>query len=261
MSTTFRIVHFVPDPISGARLPVAALMNEGGRVRLVTATSLPTTGCVGTQSAKNNMHHVLQTLARADQIDRLPLSIGPLAVLDAEPHNVPEGIADSAAWVQTNVLPHREARSPLPRSSERTTDRVELATDFLDENGVGSLVQRHVEAREFLPALRAPVDPISQCVRGPDRVLLLEPIFAPKHAVLREQLREISGRFLAWQSLMRRASVQREFVAYVLPNGGSWEEAEDTLQEDTGARVLDVSSAEQLNRLLQSIRSTAAASV
>lgn len=104
MLTRYRIVHFVPDPFTGARIPIAAVVAYAGTVALALATRLPSADCLGRVSLLATMHMVLHALAAVESLDVLPIAVGPHAVL-GDARYVPEGVANPVAWVTEHVLP------------------------------------------------------------------------------------------------------------------------------------------------------------
>lgn len=102
MTAQYRIVHFVPQPFLGGRIPVAALVRHDGFTRLVAADRQPDANSVGGVAQAATLRVLLRTLEGAS-FDDLPPTAGPHAVLD-EPRGIPDSV-DPFTWVSSFVLP------------------------------------------------------------------------------------------------------------------------------------------------------------
>lgn len=82
MKRHFNIIHFIPDPISGARVPMGALVHEGSSFRIALADHLPGADCLGgTKTARllNFLVDDLQNIQRAAEIYQ---RLGPQVLVD-----------------------------------------------------------------------------------------------------------------------------------------------------------------------------------
>src|ERR1017187_6147506 len=84
MTARYRVVHFVPDPFTGARIPLAAIVAGGGGVSIASAGHVPGAVCLGRPSTYAAMQMVLESLSTVESLDVLPVAVGPHAVLDVE---------------------------------------------------------------------------------------------------------------------------------------------------------------------------------
>jgi hypothetical protein len=110
MRPSYRLLHFAPDPFSGFRLPMAALVRlKSGGFRVAKARDLPINCLPPTQARMLD-----RMVARLDEIrsDTLPMVFGPYVVLD-DPLPVPAGVPDEFAWVDA-LLNAEKASTGLP---------------------------------------------------------------------------------------------------------------------------------------------------
>src|SRR5689334_3210698 len=66
MKAKFRLVHFLPDPFTGSRIAIGALVQVGGRAKFVRAGRLPDAGCVGGRDAWAAMQMAIDSLTAAE---------------------------------------------------------------------------------------------------------------------------------------------------------------------------------------------------
>lgn len=106
MTATYRLIHFVPDPFTGMRFPLGAIVAESGNVRVTKVAKLPSASCLGDHTlalAIQRLHGRLDAIASADA---LPAVFGPYASL-TEPKEVPQGVTDAFSWVEGLINPPR----------------------------------------------------------------------------------------------------------------------------------------------------------
>lgn len=101
MTSRYRIVHFMPNPASGTRFAVAALIEHDNQLSVTTASVIPSAGMLGGRQELLALKMVLERLSRAEDFSRLPVSVGPFVILD-EPRNVPAGV-DTEKWVSRRL--------------------------------------------------------------------------------------------------------------------------------------------------------------
>lgn len=105
----YRMVLFVPDPFSGARFPIAALVQDAGKVSVVHAPHIPCATCLGGENAAAVVQIILSDLVGVTTIDELPESIGPHAML-GDRRGIPNHVVvygestkiegDAAKWLE-----------------------------------------------------------------------------------------------------------------------------------------------------------------
>lgn len=94
-----RLVFYVLDPFTNDRRPVAALVSDAGRVRLIRA---PAVGLPA--RAQATADRALCDIEAEPEFDRLPVGAGPQMVI-GEPLLLPPSVVDASAWVRAALLP------------------------------------------------------------------------------------------------------------------------------------------------------------
>src|SRR5947208_1973368 len=79
MNAKYRLVHFLPDPFSGAQVPIAALVGGEGGVVVTRADHLPGAACLGSPERQSALECVLESIIDARTLDGLPVGAGPQA--------------------------------------------------------------------------------------------------------------------------------------------------------------------------------------
>lgn len=116
-AATFRIVHFVPDPFLGGRVPIAALVQSDGRLTVVRVPHLPGPACLGRESAAAAMRLALEDLERLRSFEHLPASMGPQVVL-GEVREVPLHVDDPVGWVARALSGGRDPHAHATQSHD-----------------------------------------------------------------------------------------------------------------------------------------------
>jgi|GEM_PF-1510340 len=220
MSARFRIVHFMPDLLSGARVPIAALIQgEDSSVRIAQAERIPGPDCVGGREAWYSLSMALEDLRLATNFELLPTSIGPFVQME-EPRNVPTTVKDPVRWVREHVLPRRlmnpddQVDQPLPVTKRQVVGRA-----FLKNWKVAKYVKDNFNGVDM--GFPGSVYHVSHWVPGRAGLLLMEPIVGDR-SDFQDELLRVNSTFLAWRQLFeeRRKKHPRtrepEFIAYVL---------------------------------------------
>lgn len=220
MSARFRIVHFMPDLLSGARVPIAALIQgEDRHVRIAQAERIPGPDCVGGREAWYSLSMALEDLRLATSFELLPTSIGPFVQME-EPRTVPTSVKDPVRWVREHVLPRQlvdlddQVDKPLP-----VTKRQVVGRTFLRNWKVAKYVKDNFNGVDM--GFPGTVYHVSHWVPGKTGLLLMEPIVGDR-SDFHEELLRVNSTFLAWRQLFenRRKIHPRtrdpEFIAYVL---------------------------------------------
>ena len=152
MTARFQIIHFEPDPFSGSRFAVGALVESEQRVELVTGW-LPNAEWVGGDQASAVVRMVLSRSRRATRLGELPMSVGPQVQLGLI-QRVPEGVANPAAWVKDHVLPRstKEDERSWPKSAGtlKTTSFAALP-EILQKVDLAAAVLEASKSNDLLP--------------------------------------------------------------------------------------------------------------
>ncbi len=215
MTASYRLVQFSPDPFTGARAPIGAVVvDRAGAVRVARAAR-PGVGL----SPDPGVQRVVQRLhARLDAItspDALPPAFGPYVTLDA-PVTVPEAVLDPVAWVHSllNPKPALGGRQGHARGPSRAT----VGYRYLESLGVAKHVRKNFQPETDLDGWLSPfaggLTPITHWVAGEREVLLMEPLVPGRRS---EEVREIAQRVGAyrWALEQARSQVRGRLVVYV----------------------------------------------
>jgi hypothetical protein len=254
MTARFRIVHFVPDPFSGMRVPVAALVLVPGGVRVVRAPHTAGPGCVGGLATWHNMQGLVHGLEAVKEFDRLPMSLGPHVLLDAQ-REIPSLVEDPEAWVAKVILPQRpidpdDARESPPSSPRRES----VGHTFFRTWNVDRYVTRHFKG-ETLGLEYEYAGTISHAVMGSKEVMLMEPVLGQRPD-LSKQLEEISKTFLAWEKLLERKGAKHmpRLVAYMFSTPHTTVREARQFLNIAQAEVVDVQIPNERDRFVSDIR-------
>jgi len=221
MNARYRMVHYVPDPFVGARVPLAALVMVDGAVEVVKVPNIPGPSCLGSRSRAAVASMILEDLTMVTGFDRLPPSIGPHALLD-QAYDVPDGVRDVATWL-TNLL---EGLAPAARAEapehHHSPQRSSLGYRFLENNRVAQYVRKTFSPDEDFGGVLSSaktLGSISHYVPGNHDLLLMEPLIVSRPQ-LREDIRDVAKMFGAYKTAIRTAKLTRNFrpslVAYVI---------------------------------------------
>jgi hypothetical protein len=258
MSARFRIVHFMPDLLSGARVPIAALIEREDRhVQMARADLIPGPAFVGGRAAWSSLNMALEDLTFATSFEILPRSIGPFVHMD-EARIVPASVGDPVDWVRKHVLPRKliepedqlEEPPPVPK-------RQVQGKAFLRTYKVARYVEDNFNGVDYGFSAKAAFH-VSHWVRGSGGLLLMEPIVGSRDDFTDELIR-VSSTFLAWRKLFenhRRSQEAKEpdFIAYVLDaRRGESSTVREELKE-ARAQVVDVDVPNERDRFISRIR-------
>lgn len=265
MNASYRIVQFVPDPFSGWRVPVAALVKVGEAVRVVPSPVTPGPACLGGTPRAALFRMISEALVGADNLDHLPAGVGPQAVLE-KVHLAPMADLDAAArWVAEFVLPQPVARERSDAARHPAPARRMHGARFFETWQVAEYVaptfKPDTDWGGRLKGLGA-YGSVSHWVGGRDDVLLLEPIVPTRHQFAGD-LSEVARLFGAYRfALGQAAEASTEaapgkspatLIAYVL--SGSDERKADAVSGLKAAHhVIDTDNPGDRARFLGMIR-------
>lgn len=223
MSATYRLIQFEPDPFTGARFPLGAVVAEpGGAVRVAKVERFPSASCLGDRALAvvvQRLHARLDSVASAEA---LPAAFGPYASL-TEPREVPAGVADALQWVQALLSPPQQ-RKPEPQRTSRGAQRATIGYRFFETWRVADYVRKTFKPSSdwqgWLGQHAAGLQQISHWVAGTDEVLLMEPI-VPTRPQFEQDLKDVAMKLGAYQFAMGEAKNGRRgsLVAYVTAGG------------------------------------------
>jgi hypothetical protein len=263
MTEKYRLVHFLPDPFSGARVPIAALVSGASGLKIARASHLPGAACLGSPEKEFALGYVLESLERARTLDDLPVEVGPQAILGPIT-SVPSGVTNPTAWVQEFVLPHIATRqtSTAPRSTKRHTRGFRFFEEWKVAQWVGKHFHPEKEWADLFSARSVGLEPVSHWAgSGQDQLLLMEPIL-PGRVQRDADVKAVFNRLAGYQVFLASGPEEirkrTDVCIYVLPGAeehrGAVISAFDTLK----ARVVDTENTPQRDALLDEIRTLGA---
>jgi hypothetical protein len=251
VTATYRLIHLTPDPFTGSRVALGAVVvDERGAVRVARVGHLPG-ACLGDRSVQVLAARIHARLDTIGQADRLPMAFGPYVSL-ASRAAVPAGVADPVAWVTELLNPALHAGGRAAKSNRAT-----LGYQVFVAGGVARWVRKTFSPLVDGPAWLAPyaqgLDTVSHWVEGPTELLLMEPL-VPDRRSFEHDLHKVALRFGGYQHAIRENPRGAELVAYLTAGGGpaARQRAEEVLGK-FAHRVVDTDVAAQRARLLDRI--------
>lgn len=254
MRARARIVQFSPDPFSGSRFTIGAVVETGGRVEFVRAHLIPDAHCLGGHAPWTTLNLTLDALAAAPDAKQRSGAISQLASIGPD-IELPDGVADAASWVSRVLLPRG---TPAPSTQHPKRERRDsIGFKLLEDWGVAAVVQKrfHIETLLGSNDVRLVHRP-SHFVHVGAEILLMEP-FVGSRPSLEHDLIEVKESFLAHQRLFQvtKNNFEPSYLAYVAPRGyrGAIAEVSDALRA-TGATIVNTEDSSQRDQLLARIR-------
>jgi len=255
MTTHYRFVHLVPDPFTGTRFPLGALVSNGRVVTSARAGYLPDESCIGASAGlARSLRDLLSTV---ETFDRLPTGFGPYVYLD-EPRLAPAiELSGVLAWLE--ALMERRVDDPASSTLGRRPKRSVLGRRFFETWRVS-----HWVADRFDPATSwdgwlaeeaTGLEATTHWTGGKARLLLMEPV-VPDRPSFEEDLKAIATRASAYEFHLQKMANGKtgSFVTYILRGGpeAARKHAIEVLQ--TKSKVIDVSVDGQRKHFLSDIR-------
>lgn len=261
----YRIAHFMPDFVSGARYPIAALVTSTEGTKVVRCPRLPGPACLGSMPRAAAARLVVEALEREAEFESVPASAGPHVVF-GEVRSIPSKVGDVEEWlcrVMGSGLPHSKEGKEPSRSSQRRSRGWRFFESWKVHQFVRKGFNPALDYHGWLAERAAVLSPISHWVPGRNRIMLMEPI-CPGRESLKKDLEEVGQRMLAYHDAIGRALVQarpatRDLVVYVLKGGADDVRAEATrrLVEALPApdfTIVDTANIHQSTKFLEDVR-------
>jgi len=235
MNSTYRVVHFIPDPFSGARVPVGALVKSPGSTGIGVAKLRVALGkLVGSAREIAVIDQVVSSLFAAQDLSALPASTGPQAVLGPL-LSIPKSVHDPVRWVEDFILTRQE---PVARKRNERLNRQGAGLRFFSTYGVRKHVKEKFAPKDFWPripaALTQNLQPVSHWTEGANEILLMEPIVFADRGLERVQ-REVFARFSAYSQILSQVDLKATLLVYLV-QGGDASQRRDVI---SGFRSLD----------------------
>lgn len=250
MNARFRVIHFVPDPFSGGRVPIAALVDLGGRVEVAFAESkweklLPA-------NARLVAKLIRESLGTRASFDDLPASSGPHAIL-GEVRSVPSEVSEPVRWIRSAIFGLGAEVSQEPKPIER---RQQAGLRLLSSWKVDQWVKKRYRPTDDSNRYAKVLPEISQYVLSRAGLLLMEPLLVSQPHFT-NQLQHIGTSFMAWHHSLEKAkrdAPRPTFYAYVITNGDRDRvaEAHDALRDL--ATVVDVGATREREGFISAIK-------
>jgi hypothetical protein len=232
-SARYRLIHFVPDPFLGGRVPVGAMVQAGGLVTVLPVKHVPGAACLGSPARAAAASMLVDELASVSAFDSLPVSLGPQAVLDL-PREVPAGV-DPRMWVEKALLEPLAVESSGVRQTP--PHRATFGFRFLENYGLKPWVQKSFKPGRSVPGLwpnARVLGTVSHYVVGAHEVMLMEPLL-PSRPGVNDELKHVAQLFGAYRTAIAKEprGLDAKFVAYVLAGGS------DALRSSLSATLRD----------------------
>jgi len=256
VSASYRLVHFTPDPFTGARMPLGAVVvGRDGAVHVAKVNHLPLAcfGDRGLQVAVQRLHARLDGIGNAES---LPPVFGPYAAL-GEAVLVPDSVTDPLAWVDALLNPARstERRVSRPRGAHRSS----LGYRFFETWGVERYVRKTFRPGTdwggWLGRHAAGLPDLSHWVAGAVQALLMEPV-VPTRTSFEADLKEVAQRIGAYRYAVEQDDHGRRgrLIAYITAGGhpDRRDEARETLAP-FAHEVVDTDDASARDRFIETI--------
>jgi hypothetical protein len=222
MSAFFQLIHFTPDPFTGQRFPLGAIVAEaGGKVRVAKVERLPSAACPGDRSLAVTVRRLHARLDAIQSTEKLPAVFGPYATLSG-PQAIPSGVQDALSWVQELLEPKSPAapKPATPRGAQRSTYGYRFFETFQVTCFVRKTFRPASDWGGWFRRHAAGLQQVTHWVAGEQTILLMEPI-VPARRQFDQDLREIATRFGAYRYALESADNGREcrLAAYVTAGG------------------------------------------
>lgn len=257
MTARYRIVHFVADPFTESRVPIAALVNDADQLSVVRVRQIPGPKCLGGRARSATVQMILEDLAASSAgltWTGLPFGIGPHAILGSE-RSVPDSVTDPVRWVENLIQPPSDdARERRHRAPWRATYGYQFFKNYNVANYVKKTFKPGVDLDGFLHQAHL-IGSVSHYVANRSDLLLLEPI-VPSRDSFNDDVGDVAKLFGAYKSV-READKRKKvtLVAYVLAGGLS--SSRNHVLGELGQYaddIIDTSAPGQRDRLIHSIR-------
>ena len=256
MKRHFNIIHFLPDPISGARVPMGAVIHEGSSFEVAFAKHLPDADCLGGRKTARLLNFLIDDLRTIRRPSELHQKLGPQILVD-DPRPIPAGVTNAVSWIEKSILP-RPPATPEKSGGVRRPSRYSEGKKFLDRHEVGTYVKRSFKPQRYLEstdeALRH-LATISQWVAGDGELLLMEPL-VPRRPDWEDDLTEINTRFSAYRHHVENGlnGYDGALIVYILPGGE--EDARHQMQRTlkSSTEVIDSDNAVELGEFVERLR-------
>lgn len=257
MNARYRVLHFCPDPFSGARWPFAAIVEQNGELRVARAGRLPGPDCLGGERSANLLRWMHDHLGLVAGFDRAPPAFGTSALLDTI-MTLPASVGDPVKWLEDNVLP--KAGAPGGQNRARTETPISAGLRFFENGQVRPWVKTN-----FQPGRHWPGGPpsgsgmlarVHHFTSGAGELLLMEPVL-PGRIRRAHDLTDLVTKMQAYRGVIDRAEQQARVrtVVYLLAESDTAHRAFICEHlADVAHRVVDTNLGQDRAALLDDIR-------
>jgi hypothetical protein len=203
MTALYKLLHYVPNPFSGARVPVAALLRDAdGLVRVIAAPHLPDAACLGSKRSERAIRFRLADIKELTRFDTLPRGFGSQFVLGPEQPAPADGAED---WLRRVVFP----AVPHGAVAHKSVQRRVLGRKYFQEQDVAHLVRD-----QFRNPRDQNIPAITHFVEGGGGVMLMEPLSSRLRPDPETDVTNVLTRLRAHHDVTPPAA---SFWVYVLP--------------------------------------------
>lgn len=256
MTATCRIVHYEPDPFTGLRVPLGALVWDGRLWHGVAAEHLPGPDCIGGDEHARMAALLARQIPEIGDATRSEGSLGPF-VRFSESRALPSGVEDPVRWVREHLLPKRVSAGKS-EGVHRGRTLPSQGYAFFRTWGVGHLVKKTFkpiqDGARWLNGRGRGLQPITHWVEGSASLMLMEPV-SPGRPQLEDDLQTLATRLLAWRSVLSDPDGESRLVAYLL-TGGRREQREEVREvlQDKVDLLVDTDDAAERTRFVAEIK-------
>lgn len=257
MTTQYRLIHYIPDPFTGDRVTLGAMVRTESGVRVEVASRIPGAACLGSLQAQMQVACAVEQLRFLSDFERLPFKMGPHFVLEPV-CEIAMSEKQTLQWLRESLLPRPLELAERESSPARAPRRATRGRSYLKQFNADHYVRRFQPSRDLgdLAELGSTLPSISQSVRGSGELLLLEPIL-PMRAHLERDLRQVATGFWAYRGFFEKHPMPNSVrhYAYMLPGGDEATRAFAMEQlRDASDAVYDMTSMNQRGDFIDQIR-------
>lgn len=259
MTAKYRVFHFAPNPISGARYPLAAAISWGnGEPDTVVAGHVPGPECLGSMSLHRLAMRFLEDVSGVDNLSKLPDAYELVGLVD-ELKALPR-VENPEQWLRDNVLAPQWSKSePSDRRLARAPNRSTLGKRFFRQYQMDEIVQHDFQPKDVLGERWEIAPRVSHYAGAEGRLVLVEPLSMQRTSYM-DDAKKVAQRLSVYRA-NRPLRSDIETVVMVLPHSGFSARQREVSErlESCVDTVVDVVDDRQRNLLFETLSQAAKA--